>query len=67
MLVQIEKFMSDLQPSDMLTCELQPGEEQTFYIYVDQAPSKIKIAYSITSEELTPIDFRVSAYVFRAL
>jgi hypothetical protein len=52
--------MSDLQTSDLLTVELWPGEEQTFYIYVDSAPSKIKFAFSITSEETTPIDIKVS-------
>lgn len=31
----IERFMSDLQLTDMLTVELAPGEEQTFYVYVD--------------------------------
>lgn len=39
--------MSDLQPGDMSTIELPAGEEMTFYIYVDQVPSKIKIAYSV--------------------
>jgi len=44
-ITQIEEFMSELVPADMLTVELI--DEQTFYIYVDQSPSKIKIAFSV--------------------
>lgn len=63
--LEIDNFMSDLQPTDMLMIELQPGEEQTFYIYVDQAPSKIKVAFSAqydqagTGDEAIPVDFKV--------
>jgi hypothetical protein len=56
----LDKFMSDLMPSDMLTVELGPGDEQVFYLRVDTAPSKIKIAFSITSEDSSPVDFKVS-------
>ncbi len=48
----------------MLTVELQPGSEQTFYLQVASAPAKIKIAYSVTSEDSTPIDFKVSLFGF---
>ena len=41
--------MSDILPSDMLTIEINPGEEHRFYIKPDTFPSKIKIAYSVTS------------------
>lgn len=51
--------MSDLQPSDMLTVELGANDEQTFYIKVDQFPTKLKVAFSVTSEDATPIDFKV--------
>ena len=57
---QLDSFMSDLKPSDMLISELLPGDVQTFYIKADTVPSKIKIAYSITSEDSTPIDFKVT-------
>lgn len=57
---KVEKFMSDLQPSDMLTVELHSNDEQTFYIQVDTYPSKLKIAYSITSVDATPIDMKVT-------
>ena len=50
-------------PSDMLTVELEPGSTQTFYIKVDSAPSKIKIAYSLTSEDASPIDFKVNNHL----
>ena len=53
--------MSDLFPEDMLIVEVPPGEDRTFYIYVDQAPAKIKIAFSVqaqrSGEDTTPIDF----------
>jgi len=51
--------MSDLQPIDMLTTEIGSGEDHTFYIYVEQSPAKIKIAFSVTSENSKPVDFRV--------
>jgi hypothetical protein len=62
---QIEKFMSDLSPQDMLSVVVPSGEEQTFYLYVDQAPAKIKVAFSVQSDERSisedqlPIDFRL--------
>ena len=67
-LARIDRFMSDLVPEDMLAVELPPGEEQTFYMYVDQSPSKIKVAFSVQADRyvdqnaeqsLTPIDFNV--------
>ena len=67
-LARIDRFMSDLVPEDMLAVELPPGEEQTFYMYVDQSPSKIKVAFSVQADRnvdqnadqsLTPIDFKV--------
>ena len=42
--------MSDITPSDMWTSELPGNDEQTYYIYADTAPSKIKVAFSVTSE-----------------
>lgn len=36
---KVEKFMSDLQPIDMLTVELEANGEQTFYINVDKFPT----------------------------
>ena len=48
-LARIDRFMSDLVPEDMLAVELPPGEEQTFYMYVDQN----------ADQSLTPIDFKV--------
>ncbi|CDW80272.1 UNKNOWN [Stylonychia lemnae] len=53
---QVEKFMSDLLPIDMLTVELEPYGEQIFYMKVDHYPSKLKFAYSITSSDPRPID-----------
>ncbi len=67
-LARIDRFMSDLVPEDMLAVELPPGEEQTFYMYVDQSPSKIKLAFTVQADRnidqnadqsLTPIDFKV--------
>ena len=52
--------MSDLQPSDMLTVELEAGGEQTFYMQVDSFPSKLKVAFSVTSSDPEPIDLKVS-------
>ena len=49
-LQRIDRFMSDLVPEDMLAVELRPGEEQTFYMYVDQSPSKIKVAFSVQAD-----------------
>ena len=46
-LQKINHFMSDLLPEDMLTVDLRPGEEQTFYMYVDQPKSKIKMFFSV--------------------
>ena len=49
-LARIDLFMNDLVPEDMLAVELPPGEEQTFYIYVDQSPSKIKVAFTVQAD-----------------
>jgi len=57
---RVEKFMSDMQPSDMLTVELMANDEATFYLTVDHYPAKLKLAFSITSTDATPIDMRVS-------
>jgi hypothetical protein len=46
-MAHIDRFMYDLVPEDMLAVELAPGEEQTFYMYVDQSPSKIKVAFTV--------------------
>ena len=46
---QMDYFMSDLTPSDMLTVEVGGGESHSFYIKPESFPCKIKIAYSITS------------------
>lgn len=71
-LERIDRFMSDLVPEDMLAVELPPGEEQTFYMYVDQSPSKIKVAFTVQADRnvdqnadqsLTPIDFKVAQYL----
>lgn len=68
--------MSDLVPEDMLAVELPPGEEQTFYMYVDQSPSKIKVAFTVQADRnvdqnadqtLTPIDFKVSGRVIKGV
>lgn len=42
----------------MLTFEFQNGmdDEAVFYLYVDQAPSMIKFAFSVTSADATPVD-----------
>lgn len=59
---KVDRFMSDMQPSDMLTVELMANDEATFYITVDQYPAKLKLAFSVTSTDATPIDLRVSPY-----
>lgn len=53
--------MSDLEPSDMLTVELMANDESTFYMKVDKHPAKLKVAFSLTSADASPIDIRVSA------
>ena len=49
-LARIDRFMNDLVPEDMLAVELGPGKEQTFYMYVDQSPSKIKVAFTVQAD-----------------
>jgi hypothetical protein len=41
------RFMSDLVPQDMMTVEIPPGEQQTFYLYVDKAPATVKLAFAV--------------------
>ena len=60
----LDEFMNVLTPSDMLTVELAAGEELVFYMKVDYAPSKLKIAFSLTSESAVPIDFKVRSYIY---
>ena len=44
------RFMSDLVPQDMMTVEIPPGEQQTFYLYVDKAPATVKLAFAVQAD-----------------
>ena len=61
------RFMSDLVPQDMMTVEIPPGEQQTFYLYVDKAPATVKLAFAVQADrgdsvgsDDIQIDFKVS-------
>jgi len=56
--------MHDITPSDMLTVEIGKGEQYSFYIKPVSYPSKLKIAFSITSTEEEPISFKVISHNF---
>jgi hypothetical protein len=43
----------------MLWVELAGGDEREFLVKVDYIPSKIKIAFTVTSDSQTPIGFEV--------
>ena len=60
----VKMFMSDLNPSDLITVEVPPREEQTFYIKPTKAPSKIKISLTVTSPGEFFIDFKVNLISF---
>ena len=62
----IIRFMNDLVPQDMMTVEIPPGEQQTFYLYVDKAPATVKLAFAVQADredsaglDDIPIDFKV--------
>ena len=44
------RFMSDLVPQDMMTVEIPPGEQQTFYLYVDKSPATVKLAFAVQAD-----------------
>jgi hypothetical protein len=44
------RFMSDLVPQDMMTVEIPPAEQQTFYLYVDKAPATVKLAFAVQAD-----------------
>lgn len=57
----LQDIMNSMAPSDMLTLELGPKEEQVFYMRVGHSPSKILMVFSVTSSGSSPIDFKVNS------
>ena len=55
--MDLDEFMEDLQPIDMLQVELEGSVEQEFFILVDSYPAKLKIGFTLSSYYFSPIDF----------
>jgi hypothetical protein len=60
---ELEQFMNELQPSDMLTHILEPSYEFVTYQKVKKFPSKLSVSLVLTPdldmEESIPCDIRV--------
>lgn len=56
-MAQWDEHMSDFEPSDMLTINIPSRNDEIFYEYISEVPSRVRGAYYIGSGEKKLIDF----------